>query len=83
MAKNEEVAYKNYVIFPMALYLPNEKKWQPFAVITRETDEGLTLPRSQSFPHLPVTFDEEETAIDFAVQYGQQLIDRKRHGLTI
>ena len=83
MTKSADVAYKDYVIYPMALFLEREKKWQPYALITRETDEGLTLPRSQSFPQLAVRFDDEDAALEYAVQFGQSLIDGKQQGLTI
>lgn len=83
MPKNVDVAYKDYVIYPMALFVDTEKKWQPLAIITRETDEGLTLPRSQSFPQLPIRFDSEESALDYALQFGRSLIDGKHQGLTI
>ena len=83
MAKNDAVAYKEYMIYPMALYVSPEEKWQPMALITRDTQEGLTLPRSQSFPQLSIRFDEEEAALGYAVQYGQMLIDGKQQGLTI
>jgi hypothetical protein len=83
MAKNDAVAYKDYMIYPMALYVSPEEKWQPMALITRDTQEGLTLPRSQSFPQLSIRFDEEEAALGYAVQYGQMLIDGKQQGLTI
>jgi hypothetical protein len=83
MATNDAVAYKDYMIYPMALYVSPEEKWQPMALITRDTQEGLTLPRSQSFPQLSIRFDEEEAALGYAVQYGQMLIDGKQQGLTI
>ena len=83
MAKNDAVAYKDYMIYPMALYVSPEEKWQPMALITRDTQEGLTLPRSQSFPQLSIRFDEEDAALGYAVQYGQMLIDGKQQGLTI
>ena len=83
MVKNDDIAYKHYLIYPMAIYLEREKKWQPFALITHETDEGLTLPRSQSFPQLTNKFDEEEAALNYAVQYGRSLIDGKQQGLAI
>lgn len=83
MADNDAVAYKNYVIYPLALYLPAKKAWQAMVLITHDTQEGLTLPRSQSFPELPGMFDEEEAALSFALRYGQTLIDGKQQGLTI
>lgn len=83
MSKNDVVKYKDYLIYPMALFLDIEKKWQPFALITRETDEGLTLPRSQSLPQLTIKFDDEDAALKYAAQYGQMLIDGKQKGLTI
>jgi hypothetical protein len=83
MPRNDDVSYKDYVIYPMAMFVDDEKKWQPLAVITRETNEGMTLPRSQSFPQLPVRFDSEDSALDYALQFGQWLIDGKQQGLTI
>ena len=52
-------------------------------LITRDTHEGLTLPRTQSFPQLPEMFDDEEAALSYAVQYGQMLIAGEQQGLTI
>jgi hypothetical protein len=83
MTKPDVVKYKDYVIYPMALFLPYEDKWQPIALITHDTQEGMTLPRSQSFSQLPDTFDEEEAALDFVVQYAEKLIDGKQPGLNI
>ena len=83
MPKNDVVDYKGYLIYPMALYLTAEKKWQPIALLTHETQEGMTLPHSQSFPRIPRTFDDEEAALNFAVQFGQMLIDGSQRGLTI
>ena len=83
MAKNDAVEYKDYQIYPMALYMAPEQKWQPLTFITRDTQEGLTLPRSQSFSQLPVRFDEEEAALSYALEFGQLLIDGKQQGLTI
>ena len=83
MTKNDAVAYKNYVIYPLALYLPAKEKWQAMVLITHDTQEGLTLPRSQSFPQLPEMFDQEAAALSYALRYGRSLIDGKQHGLTI
>ena len=83
MAKSEAVKYKDYLIYPMALFLPPRKKWQAMVLITRDTHEGSTLPRSQSFPELPEMFDEEEPALTYALKYGLMLIDGNQQGLTI
>ena len=84
MAKNDAVTYKDYLIYPLALYLPPTQKWQAMALITRDmAEQNLTLPRSQSFPQLPGLFDDEETALSYAVEYARKLVDRKHEGLTI
>ena len=84
MAKNDAVTYKDYMIYPLALYLPPTEKWQAMALITRDTsDQDLTLPRSQSFPQLPGVFDSEEAALSYAVEYARKLVDGKQQGLTI
>ena len=84
MAKNDAVTYKDYLIYPLALYLPPEDKWQAMALITRDTgDEDLTLPRSQSFPQLPGVFGNEEAALSYALEYARRLVDGKHLGLTI
>ena len=83
MAENDAVRYRDYLIYPMALYLPSRKEWQAMVLITRDTHEGLTLPRTQSFPQLPEMFDDEEAALSYAVQYGQMLIAGEQQGLTI
>ena len=84
MEKNDAVTYKDYLIYPLALYLPPTEKWQAMALITRDTsDQDLTLPRSQSFPQLPGLFDNEEAALKYALEYGRTLVDGTEHGLTI
>lgn len=84
MAKNDAVTYKEYLIYPLALYLPPEDKWQAMALITRDmNDQNLTLPRSQSFPQLPGLFDSEEAALSYAAEYARLLVDGKQRGLTI
>jgi hypothetical protein len=84
MAKNDAVPYKDYLIYPLALYVKPEAKWQAMALITRDmNDENLTLPRSQSFPKLPGMFDDEEAALDYALKYGRQLVDGGHDGLKI
>ena len=84
MAKNDAVEYREYLIYHLALYLPPTEKWQAMALITRDTsDQNLTLPRSQSFPQLPGMFDDEESALNYALQFGRMLVDGKQQGLTI
>ena len=84
MAKNDAIVYRDYLIYPLALYLPPTGKWQAMTLITRDMgDENLTLPRSQSFPQLPGMFDDEEAALSYALQYGRMLVDGKQQGLTI
>ena len=84
MTKNDAVTYKDYLIYPLALYLPPTEKWQAMALITRDmSDQNLTLPRSQSFPQLPGLFDDEEAALSFAVEYARKLVDGMQQGLTI
>jgi len=84
MAQNEAVTYRDYTLYPLAMYLETERKWQPMVIITRDmANEDLTLPRSQSFPQLPGLADEEKTALGTALEYGRMLIDGRRGGLTI
>ena len=84
MTKNDAVTYKDYLIYPLALYLPPTEKWQAMALITRDmSDQDLTLPRSQSFPQLPGVFDSEEAALSYAVEYARKLVDGNQQGLTI
>jgi hypothetical protein len=84
MAQNDAVVYRDYTIYPLALYQESTGKWQPMVIITRDTtQEDLTLPRSQSFPLLPGLADEEETALSNALEYGRRLIDGSERGLTI
>ena len=84
MAKNDAAVYGDYLIYPLALYLAPTQKWQAMAIITRDmNDENLTLPRSQSFSQLPGMFDDEEAALDYALQYSRMLVDGKQQGLTI
>ena len=84
MAQNDAVVYKDYTLYPLALYVASKNKWQPMVVITRDMhDENLTLPRSQSFPQLPGLVDEQETALSNALEYGRMLIDGRERGLTI
>jgi hypothetical protein len=83
MAQNEAVTYKEYMIYPLALYLPPQGKWAAMTLITRDMqDQNLTLPRSQSFPQLPGLFD-DASASKYALDYGRMLVDRKHSGLTI
>ncbi len=84
MEKNDAVVYRDYLLYPLALYLPPKKKWQAMVIVTRDAgDEDMTLPRSQSFPQLPDLFDEEAAALRHAVQYGKMLIDGRHQGLKI
>ena len=83
MARSEALKYKEYLIYPMALYLPTKKVWQATVLITRDTHEDETPPHSQSFPQLAEIFNEEEAALSYALQYGLMLIDGKQQGLTI
>ena len=84
MAQNEAVTYRDYTLYPLALYVESERKWQPMVIITRDVqNEDLTLPRSQSFPQLPGLADEEETALRNALEYGRMLVDGRQQGLTI
>ena len=36
MAQNEAVTYRNYTLYPLALYVESERKWQPMVIITRD-----------------------------------------------
>lgn len=84
MAQNDAVVYRDYTLYPLALYVAATRKWQPMVIITRDMqDENLTLPRSQSFPQLPGLADEEESALSSALEYGRMLIDGRQQGLTI
>jgi hypothetical protein len=84
MAQNDAVVYRGYTIYPLALYQDSTGKWQPMVIITRDMqEEDLTLPRSQSFPHLPGLADEEQTALTSALEYGRKLVDGTERGLTI
>lgn len=84
MAQNDAVVYRDYTIYPLALYQASDGKWQPMVIITRDMQhEDLTLPRSQSFPQLPGLADEEETALRSALEYGRKLVDGREQGLTI
>lgn len=84
MAPNEAVVYRDYTLYPLALYVASKGKWQPMVIITRDMqNENLTLPRSQSFPQLAGLTDEQETALSSAIEYGRMLIDGRQPGLTI
>ena len=84
MAQNDAVTYRDYTLYPLALYVESERKWQPMVIITRDLpNENLTLPRSQSFPQLPGLADEEKTALSNALEYGRMLVDGRQQGLTI
>ena len=84
MAQNDAITYRDYTLYPLAMYLESERKWQPMVIITRDMkDEDLTLPHSQSFPRLPGLADEEQTALSNAIEYGRMLVDGRRKGLTI
>ncbi|MBI4192455.1 MAG: hypothetical protein HY525_18200 [Betaproteobacteria bacterium] len=84
MAQNEAVTYRDYTLYPLALYVESERKWQPMVIITRDVqNEDLTLPRSQSFPQVPGLADEEEAALSNALEYGRMLVDGRQQGLTI
>jgi hypothetical protein len=84
MAQNDAVTYRDYTLYPLALYVESAGKWQPMVIITREMqNENLTLPRSQSFPQLPGLADEEKTALSNALEYGRMLVDGRHQGLTI
>ena len=84
MAQNDAVVYHDYTIYPLALYEASSGKWQPMVIITRDMQEqDLTLPRSQSFRQLPGLADDEQTALNNALEYGRKLVDKTERGLTI
>jgi len=84
MAQDSAVIYRDYTLYPLALYLEAKRKWQPMVIITRDP-KGVdaTLPHSQSFPQVPGLADEEKTALESALEYGRMLVDGRRKGLTI
>jgi hypothetical protein len=84
MAQNDAVVYRDYTIYPLALYQAETGKWQPMVIITRDMQQqDLTLPRSQSFPKLPGLADDEESALKNALEHGRKLVDGSERGLTI
>ncbi len=81
MPSDAPVVCGKYLLYPLALHLPQSGKWQAIVIITRDNgdvrgpdDESPTLPQSKSFPGVPVIFDDEATARAYALRYGRMLV---------
>lgn len=70
-----------YYIEASASRLPGDR-WQPRLLMTRiEADPALG--RSQAFPGLAPAFDTATLAMQFALDLGRELADRRPPRLTI
>jgi hypothetical protein len=83
MANEGPVVCGKYLLYPLALLLPQSGQWQAVVIVTGDRgDKQLsaadhdspTLPHSKSFPTVPVIFDDEASAKAYALRYGQMLV---------
>ena len=83
MANEGPVVCGKYLLYPLALHLPQSRKWQAMVIVTRDRGDkksagadydNPTLPHSKSFPSVPVIFDDEASAKAYALRYGQMLV---------
>jgi len=83
MANEGPVVCGKYLLYPLALHLPQSGKWQAVVIVTRDGGDKKrdgadpdhpTLPHSKSFPGVPVIFDDEASAKAYALRYGQMLV---------
>ena len=82
MVEHEAVSCEEYFLYPLALFLPNTRKWQALVIITRKkVSAGTTSPNSKCFSATPLVFDDEASAKSCALRYGQKLVAEQFEGL--
>jgi hypothetical protein len=71
-----------YFLYPLALYVPGMAKWQALVILTRNKEYAATAgPSSKCFPNNPVTFDDEASAKNYALRFGEMLVRGEFEGL--
>ena len=69
MADESPVSCGKFLLYPLALHLPQTCKWQAVVVVTRNKDRAdTTNPYSKAFPAAPVVFDDEASAKAYSLR---------------